>query len=36
MKKDAVSGPALEGGPCGDGNGFAGGVADPHHDLQPK
>lgn len=36
MKKDAVFCPALEGGAGCDGNGFAGGVADPYHDLQPK
>jgi len=36
MEKDTVPCPAFEGGPGGDGNGFAGGVANPYHDLQPK
>jgi len=36
MKKDAIPCPALKGGPGSDGDGFAGGVADSHHDLQPK
>lgn len=36
MEEDAVSRSTLKGGPGGDGNRFAGGVADPHHDLQPK
>lgn len=36
MEKDAISCPALEGSPGGDGDGFAGAVADPHHYLQPK
>lgn len=38
MKEDTISGPAFEGGSCGDGDGdgFAGGVANSHHDLQPK
>lgn len=36
MKKDAIPCPALNGCPCGDGNRFAGVVANPHHDLQPK
>lgn len=33
MEEDAVSGPTLEGGSSGDSNGFAGAVANPHHDL---
>lgn len=36
MKKDTVSCPALKGGSGSDGNCFAGAVANPHHDLQPK
>ena len=36
MQEDTVSGPALKGGPGSDGDGFAGAVANPHHDLQPK
>jgi hypothetical protein len=36
MKEDAISGPTLEGGTSCYGDGFAGGVACPHHDLQPK
>ncbi len=36
MKKDAIPCPALKGSPGGDGNSFAGVVANPHHDLQPK
>lgn len=36
MEEDAVSCPVFEGGPGGDGNSFAGGVANSHHDLQPK
>lgn len=36
MEEDAVSGSAFKSGSCGDGNGFAGSVANPHHDLQPK
>lgn len=36
MKEDAISGSALKGGPCCDGNRFAGGVANPHYDFQPK
>jgi len=36
VEKDAVSCPAFKGSPSGDGDGFAGAVANPHHDLQPK
>ncbi|BBR38101.1 hypothetical protein WP3W19E03_06260 [Aeromonas veronii] len=36
MKKETVPCPAFKGCTGGDGNGFAGGVANPHHDLQPK
>lgn len=36
MEKDAIPCPALKGGPFGDGDSFAGAVANSHHDLQPK
>lgn len=36
MEEYAISGSAFKGGPGGDGDGFAGAVADPHHYLQPK
>jgi len=36
MEEDAVPCSALKGGPGGDSDGFAGAVADPHHDFQPK
>lgn len=36
MKEDAISGPTFKGGASGNGDGFAGGVANSHHDLQPK
>lgn len=36
MEEDAIAGSAFKGGTNGDGNGFAGGVANSHHDLQPK
>lgn len=36
IKEDMISCPALKGSPGSDGNSFAGGVADSHHDLQPK
>lgn len=36
MEEDAVPCSALKGGPGSDGHGFAGAVANSHHDLQPK
>lgn len=36
MEEDAVSGPAFKGGPGGDGNSFAGVVANSHNYLQSK
>lgn len=36
MEEYAVPSPTLKGSPGGDGNRFAGAVANPHHDLQPK
>ncbi len=36
MQKDTIPCPALKGGPGSNGNSFAGGVADSHHDLQSK
>lgn len=36
MKEYAVPCPAFKGGSYGDGDGFAGGVANSHHDLQPE
>ncbi len=36
MEKDAIPCPALKGCPSGNGNGFAGAVANSHHDLKPK
>ena len=36
MEEDTIFGPAFKGGSSGDGDGFAGCVANPHHDLQPE
>lgn len=36
MEEYTVPCPTLKGGPGSDGDGFAAGVADSHHDLQPK
>ncbi len=36
MEEYTVFCPAFKGSPGGDGNGFAGCVANPHYDLQPK